>query len=658
MADTTTALRKLQSGQTLTDEEKKLLGMTVTPTKASALTQAEIDAKTAEQVAAGIKSTSKEARLEGETYAQANARLTQGYKDQPKPELTQEGVTGGATLEYVRTGSGGVGEYKEVYPIGTPIPDTRTTVSGNVYDAQGNLIAGSGLKPGQVGAGDNTVRYGTSEADRSPIATIREGGSSAGKDATGKDVYYKIEGDTVGFYYADGSKVPTDNLIGVKQAVDFANAGRSVQGLEKGKTPAEIKYADLIKAEMDKGAQPGGNAYVRGDVVVVNDSNGVSLYDLNGNLLSGKGSTNQIGIGSTDGRKINIASVGIFGSPEYNLNKAFNVTNAATGIGTGTGAGTGLGTGGGTIVDTGGSTGGTAFDIFKNTLSLFFGPAEMTKPWVSQLYKTVSGFTKSGSTPEEAFNMAVLESEKNPAMADFAKRFKGIYSLQKMKQEGKAVTVPTVAEYFATESKMGDILKASNLGDLANEEFLGDVLSKGVSATEFGNRITAIFDRIDTAPDVVKKTVGRYFPTLDRTQLAKALALGDKGAKQLEQELAGYEVLAGAGAQGLEASTALPGGITLEQAQQIAKGGGTYASTLGQFGQIAGARETEQKLAEISGVKSIGVTGLTSAVINKSATELKKLEDLTKQEEARFAAKAGTIGSKSLASQSRANRVI
>jgi len=317
-----------------------------------------------------------------------------------------------------------------------------------------------------------------------------------------------------------------------------------------------------------------------------------------------------------------------------------------------------LGLGGSTtVVDTSGSTGATGFDVFKNTLSLFFGPSEISKPWVSQLYKTVSGFTKSGSTPEEAFNMALLESRNNPAMADFTKRFKGIFALQDMKQQGKAVTVPTVAEYFATESKMGDMLKASNLGDLANEDFLGDVLSKGVSATEFGNRLTQIFDRIDSAPDVIKKTIGRYFPSLDRTQLARALALGDKGAKQLEQELAGYEVLAGAGAQGLEVSTALPGGITLEQAQQIAKGGGTYASTLPQFGQIARARETEQKLAEISGVKSLGVTGLTSAVISKSAAELKALEDLTMQEEARFAGKAGT-SPRALASQSRANRVI
>jgi hypothetical protein len=299
-----------------------------------------------------------------------------------------------------------------------------------------------------------------------------------------------------------------------------------------------------------------------------------------------------------------------------------------------------------------------AADVFKQTLAVFFGAAEMAKPWANELYKAVSKFYKQGATSEEAFNMALLESENNPAMLDFTKRFKGIFALQKMKQAGKAVTVPTIAEYFATESKMGDMLKASNLGDLANEDFLGDVLSKGVSATEFGNRITQIFDRIDNAPKAIKTTLNRFFPYLDRTSLARALALGDKGASTLQQEIAGYEVLAAGEFQGLGLSAALPSGITNAQAQDIAKAGGTFASTLPQFGQIARARETEQKLAEISGKKSLGVTGLTSAVISKSAAELKALEDLTLQEEARFMGKAGTAGSRALASQARANRLI
>ena len=110
------------------------------------MTPEQIAAETAKQVAAGGKSTDRANRLPGETATEANARITAAYKSQPKPELTQEGAAAGAIIKFVRTSSGGIGEFKEIYPIGTPIPETRTTEYGNVYDAQGNLISGSGKK--------------------------------------------------------------------------------------------------------------------------------------------------------------------------------------------------------------------------------------------------------------------------------------------------------------------------------------------------------------------------------------------------------------------------------------------------------------------------------------------------------------------------------
>ena len=113
-----------------------------------------LDAVTKQQVAAGIKSTDPSARVGSETAAQANARIVQGYKDQAKPDLTVEGAAAGATIKFVRTGAGGVGEYKEIFPIGSPIPTTRTTTSGNVYDAQGNLVSGTGLKTITLKPGD------------------------------------------------------------------------------------------------------------------------------------------------------------------------------------------------------------------------------------------------------------------------------------------------------------------------------------------------------------------------------------------------------------------------------------------------------------------------------------------------------------------------
>lgn len=239
-------------------------------------------------------------------------------------------------------------------------------------------------------------------------------------------------------------------------------------------------------------------------------------------------------------------------------------------------------------------------------------------------------------------------------MVDFTKRFKGIYALQKMKQAGKAVTVPTIAEYFATESKMGDMLKASNLGEIANEDFLGDVIGKGVSATEFGNRITQIFDRIDNAPRATKNILNRFFPYLDRISLAKALALGEKGATMLQQDIAGYEVLAAGEFQGLGLSEENPMGLTVARASDIAKSGGTYASTVGQFGQIKKAMPIVSSLEQISNkTDRLGQVGLEKALIGKSAKELTVLEQLTAEEEARYLARSGSIGPRGLASQAR-----
>ena len=293
-----------------------------------------------------------------------------------------------------------------------------------------------------------------------------------------------------------------------------------------------------------------------------------------------------------------------------------------------------------------------AINTFKNTLALFFGPAEMSKPWVDVLYKSVSGFYKTGSNAEESLNLALQESRTNPALEPFTKRFKGIFALQDLKRAGTAVIVPTIAEYFASEAKMGDVLRSSGLGDLANEDFLGDVLGKNVSVTEFTNRIVSIFDRVDAAPKELKDTFARYFPTLDRISLAKALALGDKGAKALEKEIAGYEVLSAAEQQGLGADKVL-GGVDVARAANYAALGYDYQKSLTNFGKVKRILPGEEKLAGISGVQSLGQVGVENAVFNQNVTAQQQLEMLAELEASRFSGKSGNIGSKSFASQNR-----
>ena len=145
-----------------------------------------------------------------------------------------------------------------------------------------------------------------------------------------------------------------------------------------------------------------------------------------------------------------------------------------------------------------------ARDTFKNTLALFFGANEASKAWVDQLYNVVSKYYKTGSTIDEAFNLSLQDARNNPALSEFTRRFKGIYALQDMRQAGKPVTVPTIAEYVASQSALAEYLSMSGLSNLATEDFTGDILGKGISVSVAADRLAKVFDRIDKAPRAIK----------------------------------------------------------------------------------------------------------------------------------------------------------
>lgn len=83
------------------------------------MTPEQIAEATRAQVTAGVKSTTKAAKLNGETQSEANARLTAAYKELvAKPVLSKEQIEGGMKVQYVRTQAGGFGEYVAIKPPG------------------------------------------------------------------------------------------------------------------------------------------------------------------------------------------------------------------------------------------------------------------------------------------------------------------------------------------------------------------------------------------------------------------------------------------------------------------------------------------------------------------------------------------------------------
>ena len=274
-----------------------------------------------------------------------------------------------------------------------------------------------------------------------------------------------------------------------------------------------------------------------------------------------------------------------------------------------------------------------ALDTFKATLGLLFGKDEVGKAYVGKLYSLVSGFYKTGSEVDEAINLALYQAESENAIPEFTSRFKGIFALRDAKQKGAAISVPTIAEFFATEAKMGEVLTGAGLSDLATESFLGDVIGKQKSVNEVASLISDVFNTIDYAPRELKATLSTYFPGVDRVSIARAILTGPEGAQALSQKIKGVSVLSAGQQYGIP--------VDLATATDIANRGFDYNSALAGFGQVSSLGRAGE-LARIGG-GDFTQAQAQSAVFYKDSANLAQLSKIKETEENRFASEVGNM---------------
>jgi hypothetical protein len=309
---------------------------------------------------------------------------------------------------------------------------------------------------------------------------------------------------------------------------------------------------------------------------------------------------------------------------------------------------------------TGGATGGIvggvnptgktlAKDAFISTFKLIVGDSEGSKSYVGELYDYVSKYYKSGFTVPEALNLSLRDAKSAGVMPAFTDRFKAVFALEELKRQGKIVDVPTISEYVKSEQALGEVLNRAGLGDLATETTLSNIFSTGKSVAETTSIINDVFLAIDNAPTAWKANVAKVIPFADRTSLARAVLLGAEGAQALQKTVAKAGVLTAAEQQGLTLSSA--------QQSELVASGESFGTALGKFAQTRGVLDTAQKLKSmemgIAPKDAYTQEQAMAATFNQSYDELQNLAKLSEREQARFAARPGLMGSKSLASQNR-----
>jgi hypothetical protein len=281
-----------------------------------------------------------------------------------------------------------------------------------------------------------------------------------------------------------------------------------------------------------------------------------------------------------------------------------------------------------------------ALETFRNTLALFFGKDEVQMPWVSALYGVTSKYYTTGSTIDEAINLSVQDARNNPELKTFADRFKGIYSLQDRLAKGEAINVPTVAEYFKSESDMGDVLRQAGMGDIATQEFLGGVLGLGKSVLEVTNLINDTFNSIDNAPAALKADLQTFLDLgVSRTDIAKALLTGAEGAKALNKKIEGISTLSAAKSQNIT--------IDMATAADIAARGYDYNKSLAGFADVK-RLERGQMLGMMSGIGFTQKDAIAAQFESNYAAQ-DKIAKIGEEEINRFSGRSGRLNSQSRA---------
>jgi hypothetical protein len=593
------------------------------------LTQAEIDEATRAQVAAGGKSTDRANRLPGETATEANARITAAYKElTAKPVLSQEQKDAGMKVQFVRTAAGGAGEYVPIKPLGYTGPTEVKEFTPGVIPANSKYTTGTsvGFNPDDYKTAEDLQRIAAKAASGKTLTADEQAFMNRGVPATstptstptptGK-IYTASELQKLVAKLNSGQKLTTEEYVALGMRDDIPDAVTPTPV-----TPTSTKTVSKTVKNADGST-----------TITYSDGTTETTFAPKTNGKKTVTSSTKNADGTTtvlysDGTSEILAA----GTPPP---APFTVVPGPTGISTT-------------------SDRMLASDTFANTFALAFGSKEASQPYVKILYDLVSGFYKSGSEIDEALNLAIRQAREEKKIPEFTKRFKGIFALEDRLRAGEAVTVPTIAEYIKSEAKVGELLEQAGMADLATQEFIGDAFAKGKSVAEITRILSGAFNTIDNAPAYLKNELSAKFPTVTRSGLAKALIAGDIGAQALEKEIKNISVMSAGKYQGVTP--------TAKTAENLANLGYDFASSLSGFGDVARGKATMQKLEEISkGTASNALDvqeGLTSAIFEKNIKEQEKMRIEAEREAARFGAKAGTIGSKSLASQTRGNRLI
>jgi len=152
----------------------------------------------------------------------------------------------------------------------------------------------------------------------------------------------------------------------------------------------------------------------------------------------------------------------------------------------------------------------TSKAVFTNAIKVFFPGAE-NDGWINDLFESAKPYLDQNFEDSVILDM-MLQDGKPPEK--FNQRFSGIFELDKKRDAGQAVYVPSIAEYISGEEEYTRLATKLGMSNLATIENYGKIVGNDVSLDEVRDRIADATSRVNSLDEATMKQLKVEFPNM------------------------------------------------------------------------------------------------------------------------------------------------
>jgi hypothetical protein len=199
----------------------------------------------------------------------------------------------------------------------------------------------------------------------------------------------------------------------------------------------------------------------------------------------------------------------------------------------------------------------------------------------------------------------------------------------------KGLSTLTPAEYVNVEDSYRQVLRAYGLNQFDNDAYVRQFIANDMSPTELSNRVVTAVQRVQNADPALVNQLKQYYG-IGATDMVAYVLDPQQQFQKIERQIAASEIGVAAGRQGLQAGVSV--------AEQLAAQGVTEAEARKGYATIADILPTAEKLSDIYGttLDEYRQAEGEQEVFNSLASAQRKRQKLTAREVAAFSGASGT----------------